>query len=80
MTANITRDEWLVALNTAQELRNDPDVYSCLELAKLLGMSRRRMEEKLPDAIAEGRVLRTTKVVVNAAGQRRVVSGYKLVK
>jgi len=75
----ITRDEWLSALALATE-PEDPDALTIQELAVICEKSRRSMEERIKRLVDEGKATRHWKTVTNAAGYRRRVSAYKLVK
>lgn len=58
----ITRDEWLNAMATL-EPANDPSAFGLSELARLLGIPRSTLRERLPRLVESGRVIKTQKYV-----------------
>jgi hypothetical protein len=78
MSPEITRDEWLKALGEAVA-PPDPEALTTRELAEMLGIPRKTMDNRIRLMVDQGKAMRTVKVVTTAQGTRRVMA-YKLVR
>lgn len=76
--SGISRDEWLKALGAAVA-PPDPDAHTASELAKIFGISRSSMEDKLRELVADKKAIKTVKMIEDINGFRKRVSAFKLV-
>ncbi len=76
MSAGISRDDWLTALNGAAEPH--PGAQTVAELCALTGASDRSMRRRLHDLEAAGQVTRTWKFQRTAQTERLKVVAYVL--
>lgn len=81
--AEISREEWLAALDEARETsqpKGDPESLTRAELQDLFGLQRSRTDERIKQMLKLGSVERTQKAVALNDGRVRLVPSYRLVK
>lgn len=75
---SISRDEWLKALGDSIT-PNDPDSLTTAEFAAMVGIGRTLAVKKLAQLVAEGKAVRTSKIIRSGQWATRCLA-YKLVK
>jgi hypothetical protein len=82
MTTTITREEWLKALQDAEEPVDaaDPNVLTATELQAVFGVGRSATQERIARLIAAGKAKMTTKRVRFVDGRVYTVPAYRLVR
>jgi hypothetical protein len=77
MSAGISRDEWLAAINGAEAPH--PEAHTVSELCALSGVGDRAMRRRLSELEALGQVQRTWKFKKTAQTDRKRVAAFLLV-
>ena len=76
----IDRDAWAQALRELAPIDNDPSTLTMAELGEMFGMSRTALQSRVRKMLADGKIERSMKFIIDATGRRQRVAAYRLVK
>lgn len=81
MSVEISREQWLKALDEAQpKVEDDPTLLTVLELCEVFGLGRTAMRERVKLMVKAGTAIKSSKWIVDVTGRRQRASAYRLVK
>lgn len=77
--SGITKDDWLRALNEANEsVADDPEAITIGEFAQMFGLRFHVASYRLRNMLLKGRAVRTSKRGYDGAGRYKTLTAYKL--